>query len=202
MKSVGAAIMAGALGLANAQEAAPPAAPEADTRPPREFVIFFDHAGPWIPEGAQAVIPQVAEIYQRVGYAAIGVDCYSDNVGSQDLNLALTKDRANRIKTDLVRYKVPEAAIAASGHGFADPLVEGMPLDTAVSNSPLRHQADLIPVRWHPGTASPRGSCRRRCSVRSSPRFEAPTMRHSASAWPDGPFRAAAYWPPISSFCP
>ncbi|MCC6918894.1 MAG: OmpA family protein [Alphaproteobacteria bacterium] len=112
-------------------EAAVPADP---AKPPRSFVIFFHHAGPWIPEEAQAVIPQVAEVFLRVGYSAIKIGCYSDNVGSQDLNLALTKDRASRIETDLVRYKVPEAAITAEGFGFADPLVDGMPLDTTVSN--------------------------------------------------------------------
>jgi len=130
LKGIAAAIAIGAMGLAYAEETAAPA----EAKAAREFVIFFDHGGPWIPEGAQAVIPQVAEIFQRVGYAAVSVDCYSDNVGSQDLNLALTKDRASRIKTELVRYRVPEAAIAAEGHGFADPLVEGIPLDTAVSN--------------------------------------------------------------------
>ena len=125
VKGFAVALLVSAFCLARAEQSAPPA---------RSFVIFFEHAGPWIPEGAQAVIPQVAEVFLRVGYATVTVGCYSDNVGSQELNLALTKDRAKRIKTDLVRYKVPESAITADGFGFADPLVEGMPLDTTVSN--------------------------------------------------------------------
>jgi OOP family OmpA-OmpF porin len=133
LRSVAIAILLAGLGLAQAEDAAAPM-PSVEAKSPREFVIFFEHGGPWIPEGAQAVIPQVAEIFLRVGYSAVSVGCYSDNVGSQDLNLALTEDRARRIKTELVRYKVPEAAVTAEGFGLAAPLVEGMPLDTAVSN--------------------------------------------------------------------
>jgi outer membrane protein OmpA-like peptidoglycan-associated protein len=134
LKRLAAALVLCGLGAAYADEPSAPAAAEAVAKEPREFAIFFEHGGPWIPEAAQAVIPQVAEIFLRIGYSAVSVGCYSDNVGSQDLNLALTKDRAKRIKTELVRYKVPESAIVAEGFGFADPLIEGMPLDTAVSN--------------------------------------------------------------------
>lgn len=130
MKSVAAAVcLLVAFAVARADEAAVPT-----DKPAREFVIFFQQGGAWIPEEAQAVLPQIAEVFQRVGYASVSVGCYSDNVGSQDLNLALTKDRARRIKTELVRYGVPENAIAADGFGFADPVIEGMPLNTAVSN--------------------------------------------------------------------
>ncbi|MBL9011305.1 MAG: OmpA family protein [Alphaproteobacteria bacterium] len=109
---------------------------QAQTAPPapRGYVIFFDHGGAWIPEEAEALLPQVAEVYRRIGYAAVAIACYSDNVGSQDLNIALTQDRADRIKGDLVIYGVPEAAIAAVGKGFVDPLVPDAPLDVAVSN--------------------------------------------------------------------
>jgi OOP family OmpA-OmpF porin len=130
VKAIVAALVVGALGFAQAEEASP----AAEGRAARQFVIFFDHGGPWIPESAQSLLPQVAEIFGRAGYAAIAIDCYSDNVGTQELNLALTQDRADRIKTDLVRYKVPEGAVTATGHGFADPLVEGMQPDTAISN--------------------------------------------------------------------
>jgi OOP family OmpA-OmpF porin len=102
--------------------------------PPRSFTIFFDHAGPQIPEDALALLPQVAEIYTRVGYKAVSVECHSDNVASQAINVPLTEDRARRIKTELVRYGVPDAAITAIGLGFSEPLVPDAMPDTAVSN--------------------------------------------------------------------
>lgn len=133
MKSVAVAVSAlVALAVARAEE--PAGSPGPADKAPREFVIFFQQGGAWIPEEAQAVLPQIAEAFHRIGYASVSVGCYSDNVGSQDLNLALTKDRARRIKTELVRYKVPEGAVSAEGYGFADPVIEGMPLNTAVSN--------------------------------------------------------------------
>ena len=79
-------------------------------------------------------LPQIAEIYTRVGYKAVAVECHSDNVASQAINVPLTEDRARRIKTELVRYGVPEAAVTAVGLGFSDPLVPDAPLDTAISN--------------------------------------------------------------------
>jgi OOP family OmpA-OmpF porin len=125
--------MAALSGLAGA--AAAEMVPATDATPaPRQFVIFFDHGGAWIPEDAQAVLPQVAEIYKRAGYGAIAIACFSDNIGTQDLNLTLTQDRADRIKGDLVIYGVPQDKIAAVGKGFADPLVPDAALDVAVSN--------------------------------------------------------------------
>jgi len=103
------------------------------SRSPRSFTIFFDHAGPQIPEEAQSLLPQVAEIYTRIGYTAIKVECHSDNVASQAINIPLTEDRARRIKTELVRYGVPDAAVTAVGLGYSDPVTEETP-ETAVSN--------------------------------------------------------------------
>jgi outer membrane protein OmpA-like peptidoglycan-associated protein len=123
---------------AAAQDTAPPAVPAgpgaALMTPPRTFTIFFEHAEPQIPEEAQSLLPQIAEIYARVGYTAIAIECHSDNVASQAINIPLTEDRARRIKTELVRYGVPDAAVTAVGLGFSDPLVPDAALDTAVSN--------------------------------------------------------------------
>ncbi len=106
-----------AVGMAGTQLASAEPAPE-----PREFAIFFYHGGAWIPEDAQAMLPQIAEIYTRGDYRALAVDCYSDDLGTQKVNVAMTRDRANRIKAELVRYGVPEKAVTAIGHGF-DPMV-------------------------------------------------------------------------------
>ncbi len=106
----------------------------AEAAEPRSFTIFFEHASPQIPDDAEALLPQVAEIFARQGYSAIGVECHSDNVASQAINVPLTEDRARRIKTELVRYGVPDEAVTAVGLGFSDPLVPEAAPDTAVSN--------------------------------------------------------------------
>ena len=126
-------LAAGLAAPAGAQDAAPPL-PTPDQKPPRSFTIFFEHSGPQIPEEAQSLLPQVAEIYARIGYTAINVECHSDNLASQAINVPLTEDRARRIKTELVRYGVPDAAVTAVGLGFSDPLVPDAAPDTAVSN--------------------------------------------------------------------
>lgn len=118
------------IATASAQE---PALPNLMVQP-RSFTIFFDHAGPQIPEDAQSLLPQMAEIYARVGYKAVAIECHSDNVASQAVNIPLTQDRARRIKTELVRYGIPEADITAVGLGFSDPLVPDTSPETAISN--------------------------------------------------------------------
>lgn len=108
--------------------------PPADLKPPRSFTIFFQHAEPNIPDDADSLLPQIAEIFARIGYSAIAIECHSDNVASQAINVPLTEDRARRIKTELVRYGVPDSAITAVGLGFSDPLIPEAPFETAVSN--------------------------------------------------------------------
>ena len=112
----------------------PGVADEAMAPEPRSFTVFFQHSGPQIPDEAQALLPQIAEIYARVGYKTVAIECHSDNVASQAINVPLTEDRARRIKTELVRYGVPEGAVTAVGLGFADPLIPDVALDTAISN--------------------------------------------------------------------
>ncbi len=129
-----AAALAAALACLAGSAAAEMVPPTDTSPPPRQFVIFFEHGGAWIPEDAQAVLPQVAEIFKRNGYGTIAAACFSDNVGSQEMNLALTQDRANRIKGDLVIYGVPEDKVDAVGKGFADPLVPDAAPEVAVSN--------------------------------------------------------------------
>lgn len=121
-------VLAGAIalaGMAMAQQPAPA---------PREFVIFFDHGGGWIPDDAEAVLPQVAEIFRRVGYTSVAITCHSDDLGAQPLNIAMTEDRARRIKSELVRYGVADEVVTATGLGFSDPLVPGLNPGVAVSN--------------------------------------------------------------------
>lgn len=132
-------MLCGLAGLACAADAAPPdgsatPTPTVAQIAAREFVIFFEHGGGWIPDDAAAVLPQIAEIFGRVGYATVTITCHSDNVGTQELNIKLTQDRARRIKSELVRYGVPDATITAVGLGYSDPLVPDAAADIAVSN--------------------------------------------------------------------
>lgn len=122
-----------------AQDAPPAEAPATEPVPvlmyqPRSFTIFFEHAEPQIPDEAESLLPQIAEIFLRVGYQAISVECHSDNVASQAINIPLTEDRARRIKTELVRYGVPDGAVTAVGLGYSDPLVPDAASEVAVSN--------------------------------------------------------------------
>ncbi|MCC7633897.1 OmpA family protein [Stenotrophomonas rhizophila] len=70
----------------------------------------------------------VAGLLQQVRAASqvqtIQVRGYTDRIGSDDYNLALSQRRAQAVRDALVRGGVPPTAIMAEGRGKADPLVQ------------------------------------------------------------------------------
>lgn len=99
----------------------------------REFIIFYEPGKVAIPDDAEALLPQITEIYKRLGYKAVRIECHSDKQATPEAAVELTAKRAERIKSTLVLYGVPAEAITDVAAGFSDPLVEAAP-DVAISN--------------------------------------------------------------------
>lgn len=109
-------------------------APVATQLEPRQFVVFFEHGEVGVPEDADSLLPQVVEIYKRVGFSKIGIECHSDKLKSPEQEIAVSTDRASRIKATMVLYGVAAEAITTVGLGYSDPLVPGATPDRAASN--------------------------------------------------------------------
>jgi len=100
----------------------PPPAPPPPA-PPRQFVVYFEFdKSDLTPEGAR-VVQDAAAAYKQTGSARIAVTGYTDLAGTQHYNLALSKRRADTVRSALVRQGVPDGAIAEAWRGKENPAV-------------------------------------------------------------------------------
>lgn len=95
-------------------------------------VINFTSASAHVPTSAAEDLNQSARVLNacaRNGRAAkLEVAGYSDNVGGEQANLQLSKQRAEAVRTYLVKTGAPADSLSAQGYGQAHPL---QPNDTA-----------------------------------------------------------------------
>lgn len=93
--------------------------------PPRTFRFAKDQFAPWAAEltpqsrGTLATLIVILNNYPETKLSLAG---YTDNVGTADVNLALSQHRVDLVKRLLVNGGVPAAAISAIGMGVADPI--------------------------------------------------------------------------------
>lgn len=95
-------------------------------------VINFTSASAHVPTSAAEDLNQSARVLNacaRNGRAAkLEVAGYSDNVGGEQANLQLSKQRAEAVRTYLVKTGAPADSLSAQGYGQAHPI---QPNDTA-----------------------------------------------------------------------
>jgi outer membrane protein OmpA-like peptidoglycan-associated protein len=95
-------------------------------------VINFTSASAHVPTSAAEDLNQSARVLNacaRNGRAAkLEVAGYSDNVGGEQANLQLSKQRAEAVRTYLVKTGAPVDSLSAQGYGQAHPI---QPNDTA-----------------------------------------------------------------------
>jgi OmpA-OmpF porin, OOP family len=85
---------------------------------------FFDFDESTLrPEGRAALDELVTELGE-VKYGSIRVIGYTDRLGGDQYNMALSERRANAVKNYLARHSVPTERIEAVGKGKADPTGE------------------------------------------------------------------------------
>lgn len=110
-----------------AAEAPVPAAAPAIAPPPpapvRQFTVYFEFdKSSLTPEGSK-VVQDAAASYKETGSARISVAGYTDLSGTQKYNLALSKRRADTVRTALVQQGVPDNVIEETWHGKENPAV-------------------------------------------------------------------------------
>lgn len=89
-------------------------------------VINFATGSSVVPASAADDLRQSAKVLkqcaQRGKAVKLEVAGYSDNVGDKAINLALSKTRAQAVRTYLATWGAPVATLAAQGYGEADPV--------------------------------------------------------------------------------
>lgn len=103
--------------------AAPAAPPPAAVAPQKQmFIVFFEFDKSSLTADGRKVVDAAAAAYKS-GKSGVAIAGYTDLAGSQKYNLALSKRRADTVKTALVRDGVPASAIDESWHGKENPRV-------------------------------------------------------------------------------
>jgi outer membrane protein OmpA-like peptidoglycan-associated protein len=85
---------------------------------------LFDSGKATLKPEAREIVSRIAGIMLGAGAVRLKVEGHTDNQGNADMNLRLSKDRANAIKAYLVDAAIPAAWIAADGFGETKPIAD------------------------------------------------------------------------------
>lgn len=86
--------------------------------------IFFATGSSSILEKSFKSLKEIAQIMRDNSSFVIGIDGYTDNVGSNDLNQKLSESRANAVKKYLLDSGVEESCMTATGYGEVNPIAD------------------------------------------------------------------------------
>jgi outer membrane protein OmpA-like peptidoglycan-associated protein len=105
--------------------AAPAPAPKAVQVAPiaKNYLVFFDFDRSDITPEAGGIIDQAAANAKANRATSIALTGYTDSVGSEKYNMALSIRRGNAVKAALVTRGIPASEISVVGKGKADQLV-------------------------------------------------------------------------------
>jgi len=99
------------------------------------YGIYFDFGSATIKPESEAVLRQIADIMRKYPDWNLGVSGYTDNVGGDKANLALSQRRAAAVKDALVtRYQIAPGRLATSGYGAALPIESNATLEGRARN--------------------------------------------------------------------
>lgn len=86
--------------------------------------ILFDPGSASITSETQTVVDDIAEILQRCPNLRIRIAGYTDSQGREEMNLALSQQRAESVLDALRLRRVPVGSFEAVGYGEADPIAD------------------------------------------------------------------------------
>lgn len=89
----------------------------------KNYLVFFDFDKSNITPEASRSIGQAADAAKAGHSTSIALTGYTDSVGTEKYNMALSLRRANAVKETLIRLGVPSQEISVSGKGKGDQLV-------------------------------------------------------------------------------
>jgi outer membrane protein OmpA-like peptidoglycan-associated protein len=116
-----------AFGAAACQQSTPIAnapPPPAQTPAPKDWMVFFDFNSTKIDPDAAATITDAANVAKGYPNAKVTVTGYTDTVGSNAYNQALSLRRANAVRDGLIANGVAPGSINVVGSGEQSLLVQ------------------------------------------------------------------------------
>ncbi len=91
--------------------------------PKTHYVVFFDFMKADISPEAMTILSAAAQTAKDNGFRHARIVGHADRVGAPNVNVALSEQRAESVKAELVRDGLDEGGITTEGKGFSDPFV-------------------------------------------------------------------------------
>lgn len=102
--------------------------------------VFFDTAGATLKPGAYAPLDRLATVLKEQSDRKVLIEGHTDNVGSDQNNLALSNRRAQSVQTSLIERGVQRGQITAVGKGENFPIAS----NDGVSGRQSNRRVELI----------------------------------------------------------
>jgi outer membrane protein OmpA-like peptidoglycan-associated protein len=104
-------------------------------KPVNVYGIYFDFNSAKIKPESESVLRQIADIMRKNPDWKLSVSGYTDNIGGDKANLALSQRRAAAVKEALVtRYQIAPGRLASSGYGASSPIESNATLEGRARN--------------------------------------------------------------------
>ncbi len=86
--------------------------------------ITFDPGSADLEPSARATLDQIATILRECGPITMEIAGFTDSQGREEMNLALSRSRAESVLTALMDRRVLTSGLTAAGYGEADPIAD------------------------------------------------------------------------------
>lgn len=97
---------------------------------PVTYILYFEPASSTLTQESRKLLPQIVDYIHKTAYADISISGHSDKVGSQDINIRISKERASAVAKLLTDLGVAPDSMEVASYGTELPLFdtpEGVP---------------------------------------------------------------------------
>jgi outer membrane protein OmpA-like peptidoglycan-associated protein len=91
---------------------------------PVTYLLYFEPGTSKLTRESEKLLPQILEYIRRTNSSDISISGHSDKVGSRDVNIKISRERANMIAKQLIEMGVAPEALEVASHGMELPLVD------------------------------------------------------------------------------
>lgn len=91
---------------------------------PATYLLYFEPGTSRLTRESEKLLPQIMDYIRTSRSSDISISGHSDKVGSREVNIRISRERANAIAQRLIEMGVAPEALAVASHGMELPLVD------------------------------------------------------------------------------
>jgi len=91
---------------------------------PLTFLLYFEPGTSRLTPESEKILPVIIDYIRKVHSSDISISGHSDKVGSRDINIRISRERANEIANQLTRLGVAPESLEVASHGMELPLID------------------------------------------------------------------------------